>query len=351
VTRENESARDRLVRHVATQAGWCEGISPLYAALLGRLATDVEAGGVGWQLLGPHSTDRLGSALALRVMAAVHRIVLEGRAPELAAFYPSVGGSAPVEEAWGPFRDVLATHAIELAVGLKRGLQTNEVGRCQALVGGFLTVAHEFGLPLRTLEIGASAGLIMRWDHYLYEARGAKWGDEDSPVKLCSFNTPPAPPLEIPATVAERRGCDPSPIDAASEGGRLSLLSFVWPDQAHRIRMLRSALDVAQKVPVQIDAEGAENWLASQLTSPVEDVATVVHHSIVMQYLEHDERDRVMGLIEEAGAGATDSAPLAWLRFEPGEEGAETRLTMWPGGEERLIATSDYHGGNVVWLG
>jgi hypothetical protein len=42
--------------------------------------------------------------------------------------------------------------------------------------------------------------------------------------------------------------------------------------------------------------------------------------------------------------------PLAWLRLEPGEEMAELRLTIWPGGNETLLAKSGYHGRPVTWL-
>jgi hypothetical protein len=33
-------------------------------------------------------------------------------------------------------------------------------------VGAFLLLARETGMPLRILEVGASAGLLLRWDHY-----------------------------------------------------------------------------------------------------------------------------------------------------------------------------------------
>ena len=36
---------------------------------------------------------------ALQLMGAVHRLVLEGRAPELARFYPSAGGTPDADAA------------------------------------------------------------------------------------------------------------------------------------------------------------------------------------------------------------------------------------------------------------
>lgn len=43
--------------------------------------------------------------------------------------------------------------------------------------------------------------------------------------------------------------------------------------------------------------------------------------------------------------------PLAWLRFEPGDNLAEVRLQLWPDGEDRLLARSGFHGKPVHWLG
>ena len=48
--------------------------------------------------------------------------------------------------------------------------------------------------------------------------------------------------------------------------------------------------------------------------------------------------------VAEAGARASDEAPLAWLRMEPDVERAAIRITTWPGGEERLLARAGYHG-------
>ena len=55
-------------------------------------------------------------------------------------------------------------------------------------------------------------------------------------------------------------------------------------------------------------------------------------------------------LIAEAGERATARRPLARLALEPGGELAELRLTVWPGGEERVLAHAGYHGTPVTWL-
>jgi hypothetical protein len=80
-------------------------------------------------------------------------------------------------------------------------------------------------------------------------------------------------------------------------------------------------------------------------------VATVVFHSIVLQYLTPAARRGVVTAVTEADMRATLEAPLAWLTMEPGREETDVKLTTWPGGSTRLIARSGYQGRPVHWLG
>lgn len=334
------------------QAHWCAELgSPLYARLLEAAARDALAGGPVAEVLAGHEADPPGSALALRLMGSVHRLVLEGRAPQLAGYYPSAGGSPRRPGAEAAFLDTVAANVAELSALVERPVQTNEVGRAAALVGGFLVVAGATRLPLRCLELGASAGLNLRWDRFRYEARGSAWGPSDSPVRLCDFTAGAAPPFGVSAKVVERAGCDRFPVDATTKEGRRTLMSYVWPDQVARLRLLEGAFVVAQQVPVSVERAEADDWLERALAATRPGAATVVFHSIVMQYLDEGARLRVEETLRAAGERATDEAPLAWLRMEPGADQAEVRLTLWPPGSERRVATSSYHGGAVRWLG
>lgn len=91
------------------QADWSDRLgSPLSSHLLSQAAEDYEAGGPVRDLLEPQAHDLRGKALPLQLMAAVYPLGLEGRAPELARFYPSTGGSLAIEASWAPFRITLA---------------------------------------------------------------------------------------------------------------------------------------------------------------------------------------------------------------------------------------------------
>jgi hypothetical protein len=334
------------------QADWCERLgSPLYAHLLRQSADDFDQGGPVSELLAPHDHDPKGSALALRMMGAVHRLALEGHLPELARFYPSCGGTVALEPAWKAFHNTIAEQMSCLRPLLSRPVQTNEIGRCGPLLGGFLLIAHRTCLPFRLLEIGASAGLNLQWDQYRYTWLGGTWGNPHSPIVLQDVFTPDGTPPLIDVTVAERRGCDPDPLDPSLPECRLTLRSFVWADQLERMRNLEQAMAVASRSQVRVERAGAVEWLKCRLAEPANGVATVLFHSIVWQYISQQERKELLDLIQQAGSRATAEAPFAWLRMEPGEESAEIKLAIFPGFEDRIIAAAGYHRPNTLWLG
>src|SRR5688572_6279451 len=99
----------RLAAQLRDQEASCAEMgSPLYAGLLAHAARDVEGGGPVLRVLTPHVAPGRGNALALRFLAAVHRMVLTGQAEALARHYPSAGGTADVEAAWSALRALLA---------------------------------------------------------------------------------------------------------------------------------------------------------------------------------------------------------------------------------------------------
>jgi hypothetical protein len=336
----------RVERELRLQARACEALgSPLYGHLLSRAAEDFEAGGPTFAVLRGH--DGEGSALALRLMGAVHRLVLRGEAPALATLYADPDRDPAL--AWSAFAELLAGRREDLRELVRLPVQTNEVGRCAALLPGFLAVAAGTGLPLRILELGASAGLNLRWDRYRYELDGFRWGPAGSPLTI-SAELRGRPPTAVGASVAERRGCDPSPIAATTAAGRETLLAYPWADQPHRRHRAEAALDLARQTPAAVDRSPAGPWLRERLCEAVDGVATVAFHSIVMQYVPSPERAAIAAMLREAGEAADPRAPLAWLRMEPAGERADLRLTVWPSGEEIHLGRAGYHGDPVELL-
>ena len=355
------TGRAKVARRCRAQAAGCAAFgSPLYGHLLAAAADDVDRGGPVWDVLAPHAADPGGSALALRLMGATHRLALTGLAPELAARYPSTGGDGDAGAAWAAWYALVRDQPALLAPHITRAVQTNEVGRVGALLGGFLDVARTTGLPLRVLEVGSSAGLNLRWDQFRVRCGPDAWGPVGSPVDLGDpFSGDVTPLLSPPAvTIAERRGCDVNPLDPTSDEGRLTLLSFVWPDQTRRFANLAAACDVAREVPATVDRASGDEWVAARLSERRTGTATVVFHSIMLQYMTPAARAGLRATIEAAGARATDAAPLAWLHLEPRDTLASemvVRLRQWPAkrgateARERLLATAHPHGVWVRW--
>lgn len=289
-----------------------ERTSALMQALLRGAADDWDAGGISQVVLEPYADDRPGSALPLRFAAALHRLVLTGQAPELAAHYPTAGGAEAPELAWPEARRLLERESAQVRELTALPCQTNEVGRTVPLLVGLAEVVRRTRGPVRLLEIGASAGLSLRFDRFRF---GEVWGPPDSPCRL------PAPgflPDIAELRITERAGCDLAPLDPADAEARLRLSSSIWGDQVDRFHRLRGALEVAGSLHVPVERAGAAAWLTRQLAvRPDEQPAvTVVWHSIVRTYVDADEWQQV----EELTA-----RPDVWrLSYEP-DPGANPR--------------------------
>jgi hypothetical protein len=328
--------------------------SALYGVLLDRCAEDLDAGGLIAEVLEDHLERRRRDALPLRLLAGVHAVVLTGRAPELAEFYPSAGGDADGdrEALWRAFRKVVAGHRDEVRRWLDHAPQTNEVGRAAALAGGLRHVVAESRLPVRLVEIGASAGLNLRADHFRIEGKTATSGPADSPLVLRDAWLGVAPP-EVSAHVIERVGYDLAPIDPTTPNGQLRLTAFVWADQLQRLTRLRAAFDVAREVPAALRSGDAIEVV--QRLTRVEGSWTLLWHSVFRQYLDGDGYAELSAAIDAVGAAATPTARFAHLMLEPEPtstaDAFPVTLTTWPGGVRRVLGTAPAHGLPVTWLG
>jgi len=295
--------------------------------------------------------DPLRGFLPLRVLGAVHERVLAGQSPELARFYPTLNGRPEWPAVWEAFRELVSAQRDALLPWLTSFPQTNEVRRCAGLLGGFLQIARESGLPLRLREIGASAGLNLAWDRYHYTLAPHRWGDPDSPVRIDAEWHGPAAAFEQHPEVESRAGCDLAPVRVEDAAQARRLEAYIWADQPERLAQLRAAIALAREDPPRIARESAAAWLERELRQPVRGVVTAVFHSSVWGYLAAEEQARVQALRAAAGARARPDAPLAWLSHE--DEGGYGRVTLrlrlWPGGQSLALAEGHPHGRLVRW--
>lgn len=310
--------------------------APVAGLMLDAVVQDVVDGGAVSALL-PDEV-RFGDLPALRVMAAVHRLALQRRAPHVAIALPTLGGTAPSSaHAQERFRtavvETVATHPDEVVASLAQTPQTNETGRAALLRCALShTNLTGTGLPVRLWEIGTSGGLNLRADHL---------------PGLPHLEPAPLPPI------VERRGCDIDPIDVMSVEGRLLLSSYVWVDDVERFQRLAAAFAVAAQVPAEVVRMDAAQFVGE--LHPAAGRATVLWHSAMWLYLPASTRVAVLEELSRAGAEATRESPLLHVSWEwdsahDGPDQFALVVRRWDGeaeGAPTLLARGMSHGRSV----
>jgi hypothetical protein len=360
------SLADRFRRHADMLVR--SGRSPLYIVLMRAAAEDIDRDGEVARLFqGIHVPP--GAVPQLRLLAALHYLVLSGQAPALAAFYPSAGGDRPPDDVWPVVLATIAEQFEQLRTRLQRTVQTNEPGRSAVLFAGLLWLADRHRRPIRLLEVGASAGLNLIADRYSYTVGGRELGNPDSPLR---FVDPwiPAPPIDLDAAAARlkivfRAGCDVAPLDPRVPDDQLALLSYIWPDELHRIDRMHAALEVAARDPVPVVARRGSEWLPEMLPEgrdpdgrhPDGDgELVVVWHSVMRQYVDPDEWAAIERALAERPGVVRLSMEPAYDRAEAPPPGAadspqSMQLTVHDpvGAPERTLAVCDDHGLPIRW--
>ena len=263
----------------------------------------------------------------LILLAAVHYLLLSGAEDPLAGYYDTVRvvrgqiastdrtvTAPPPGDPTGAFRDFCRAHRSELEELIAtRSTQTNEVGRCTALLPGLCHIASLSGwdVPLSLLDLGTSAGLNLLFDDYAYTYRSATGeatrtaGSPGSDVQLaCEARDDVAslPELRLPV-MAERVGLDLSPVDPFSDEDARWLLACQWPDNPARFGRLRSALDNVRAAPdpprlVQGDMVRDLGSVADSIPG---DNPLVVFHSWVAAYLDEPQQQALADEVRALG--------------------------------------------------
>ena len=342
-----------VVKALRLQAGICRSMgSALNGDLLDRAAEDWLAGGPVKALMAPWQDAplraQIHAASPLRLIGAWHELALSGDDAMVSAAYAALDPAA----IWAAVSVAMANRRDRLAAFMAHEPQTNEVRRSIALLGGFLEIASATGLPLRCFEIAASAGLNLSWDRYRYQVGEAAWGDPKAKVRMDTAWEGDAPPVDAVVSVVERAACDRRPTDLADPGQRRRLRAYIWADQIERLARLDAAIEVALENGVSVEAADAVDWVRAKV-APKPGSATVLYHSVFWQYMPPESQAALSALIGEIGERATPDAPFAWLRMEPpgGSTLMDVTLTLWPGGEEEILAHAGAHAAEVQWFG
>jgi hypothetical protein len=329
--------------------------SPLYVELMRAAAQDIDSGGLVAALFDDVAVPP-GAVPQLRLVAALHQLVLSGRAPALAAYYPSAGGDLAPDGVWPVAQAAIREHFEWLKPRVARTVQTNEPGRSAVLFPALLWLTDRYRKPIRLLEIGASAGLNLVPDRYSYVIAGRQLGAPESAVRFVDPWTPP-PPIDLAAAasalvIAERAGCDLSPLDPTEPDDQLTLLSYIWPDELYRIERLRAALAVAASDPVPVVRARASEWLPDAIGADGTGQAiTVVWHSLFRQYLEPSEWEALQDVFRATALG-TGAGTAVWVSMEPALDhlaGVQLALRTDPDEPGTTLAVCDDHGLPIRW--
>lgn len=356
----------RVRQAFSDQAVYCDQLGSPFTALLCRVLSEgldssnaIERYILEWK----GDASAFGDSVPLRVAGALHYLVRAGRAPELGTLYPPNARpeAAPL---LGASRAALQEQESFVREFLQFPPQTNEVGRSAALIAGWLEIAATTQLPLRLFEIGSSAGLNLIADRYAYRFGEMQWTPRSGSVTMpltpdsgrtiaCEW-TGPLPAIDAAVRIRSRRGCDRNPLNTVDPTQSERLMAYVWADQTERMDRLKAAIDAMLSQPVTVERAEAGEWLQAVIEDSSErDVARVVFHSIVWSYLEPRSQQLIANHLAKIGAASSIDRPLAWLRLELAgkNEPAELRVTLWPDGEDKLLAHVHPHGRWVRWCG
>eukprot|EP00439_Symbiodinium_sp_Y106_P087965 s1_g501.t1 len=336
------------------QAGFCDQLgSPFTAQVLRVLAEDIDAGGIVRDLLAGFSVEPVAAALALRVAGAFHRRALDDPQSALGGAYGSAGRVQQSDDVLRALLlDDIKQNRPHYEAYLTGPPQTNEVGRSGIMIGGYLSIAEQTGLPLHVYEIGASAGLNLGFDRFFYAFGDETWGDKTSPVSLAPDWHGGVPPLDASLTVEQRAGCDIAPVDIGSQENQRRLESYIWPDQPDRLARLRGAVRIAKELGTHVVQQSADAFVRDALDGPEPNAVRVIAHTIMWQYMPEDMRADIERTIRQAGERATEKSPIAWLRLEPIDvkDPPRLQLNVWPGGATQDLAVAHPHGASAKWL-
>lgn len=285
-------------------------------------------------------------SVALRVMGGLHALVLTDQDRQLAAEYPpNTAGDLKAA-----LNDAIRNHANFLIDWIKHAPQTNETARQSPLIAAASLLTQKYNLPIHLIELGASAGLNLRWTHTAIQTVKGHFGCTAPALTLTpdwQGDLPPATAFEI----ASAQGADLNPLDPTDPDQALRLLAYLWPDQPDRLARARAAIQLANDFPIKVAKADAIDWLETTLAKRAARGLTLIYHTIAWQYFPTAHQTRGKALIEATGKTATKDAPLAWLSMEADDEtpGAGLTLRLWPGDHTIPLGRADFHGRWVRW--
>lgn len=329
--------------------------SPLYGRLAAAIAEDA-------MLLGLLDDAPADQRRPVLLFAAVHHLVLEGHGGELAPHFTSIDDAStdPVRE----LHALVDRHRDELhRLITTRSVQTNEVGRCAAIVPLHDAIRREVGAT-SLLEVGASAGLLLNFHQYAYRYDDGPWIGADAPVRITCTTRGVAREVGLPHDVIAPHaalGLDRAPVDLDDPDAVRWLEACMWPEETGRRERLLAAIALARTTRPEIREADAVEDVAAVLRERSSLGHPVVLTSWTLAYLDEAARRRFVDELENFGRhddlswvileSPADTAGLPIPTTSPPESITVVALVTWRSGRRsvRRVATMHPHGATLRW--
>ncbi len=333
-----------ISKRFQTFAKDCEGSSELYHFLSLKIAEDED-------LLRIASKSREGQPEPNLLFGAIHLLLINGEEHALQRYYPSlVLNFGAADHAYPSFRKFALDYTVEIVQILQQKLvQTNEVQRSAYLFPAILTVSAYFeDRPMALVELGASAGLNLLWDQYLfqYDAEEPVGFSGSSLTVTCTLKGSKRPDISrIMPVISSRTGIDLSPIDVTNQDQITWLQALVWPEHFDRKARLSKALRIALVNPVNLVQGDAIDLLPQILSKTPPSEIPCVYHTWVANQMSGEQREQLLQIVDEFGQ--KQDIVHIHTNIEP-----HLHATVYRNGEriDLPLANVDGHARWIEWL-
>jgi hypothetical protein len=246
------------------------------------------------------------------VLAALHDLALNGRAPALAAAYDA----ADVDAAAGAAIDTLVALADSVAaIAARRKTQTIEGARCAPLHPAIAEAARRLdATAVGLIDVGGSVGLNLHVDRVgIRCSNGRVLGDSLSTVQLSAsiVGDRPVPDRPVPDVVA-RIAVGPDPLDLRDADDARWVRACVWPDQPDRAARVEAALAlIAAAPPLLVDGDAVELVPDAVARVPA-NALPIILTTWALSRLPSRQRVRLLDRLDAVAA----DRPVAWVSVE-----------------------------------
>jgi hypothetical protein len=324
--------------------------SPLYQSLSRVVAT------TDW-LLDLAAQAPRGQVPTYLFFGAIHQLLLRGVEHPLRRYFPSIAGASalPAGEAGPALLVFCRQYRRQLAEVIStRLVQTNDVQRSLALRVGLSLIGCRVREPVHVVEVGASAGLNLRFDRYGYRVSGRQFGDQHSAVQVVAEQVGPkaVPDLDRIPPIATIRGVDLNPLDVTDPDACSWLEALVWPENDRQRRLLDAAIELVRTDPPAVVAGDAVDVLPRLSGELPTGQPRVTFQIATRMHVPAERRET----FDDATASLGDTGPLwaVWVdhlpdpdpRPNPVRQGGALFLRT-PAGEQTMLAVVD---GHLNWI-